>query len=139
MTRRPSEAIHVATSIIPVRWADLDLMNHVNNTVYFRYFEQARIDWVTALGLPLAFDAPAGMVIVHADCTFLRPVTYPAVCEVRVFIGKPGRSSIMHWYELRCSGDDALYATGSAKLVWIDKAAGRSIPLPEAVRRACSS
>ena len=61
--------IHI--SRIKIRWGDMDAFGHVNNTVYFRYMEQTRIDWLdTAEG---AADDGHGPVIVNAHCTFLRP------------------------------------------------------------------
>jgi acyl-CoA thioester hydrolase len=56
---------------IPIRWGDMDAMNHVNNTVYFRYLETCRIDWMRSIGcLPDA--AGEGPVIVNAFCNFYR-------------------------------------------------------------------
>lgn len=119
------------TAIIPVRWGDMDQYGHLNNTLYFRYFEQARIEWVEQMGFRTTPDQEEGLVIVHADCTFRIPVNYPATATVKVFVGQPGRSSVMNWYELRIEGDERLYATGSAKIVWMDNRSGKSRPLPQ--------
>ena len=138
MTQRPAHARKVLTTKIPVRWGDMDAMGHVNNTIYFRYFEQARVEWLEALGYRGVAGVSPSPVLVHADCNFLKPVTYPAVCEVTVYAGEPGRSSVTSWYELRLVGDETLYATGSGKMVWVDAATGRSTPLPDDLRRALS-
>ncbi|HZV54575.1 MAG TPA: thioesterase family protein [Rhodocyclaceae bacterium] len=122
------------TTRIPVRWGDMDAMGHVNNTVYFRYAEQSRIEWLEAIGLALDPTQEKAVVIVNASCTFLLPITYPATVEVRLFAGKPGRSSLPTYYEMRCVGDDTLYAEGAAKLVWFTPATGRSTDLPERLR-----
>ena len=132
------ERKHVLTARYPVRWGDMDAYGHVNNTVYFRYFEQIRVEWVEQLGFPVNPNEPSGAIIVNADCTFHAPVTYPATIEVRMFVGQPGRASLMTWYELYVEGDEQLYATGGAKLVWMDTASGRSTALPAAVREAAS-
>lgn len=124
------------TTRIPVRWGDLDRYGHVNNTLYFRYFEQARVEWVEQFGFPVAPDEAQGVVIVHADCTFLIPVNYPATVVVKVYAGRPGRSSVMNWYELYVEGDERLFASGSAKIVWVDNRSGASLPLPERLRAA---
>jgi acyl-CoA thioester hydrolase len=129
----PRLLLHTAT--IPVRWGDMDALGHVNNTVYFRYMEQARIEWLEGLGIVLlAAGATESAVIVNASCTFLIPVTYPATLEVRLLAGRPGRSSIPTYYELRCQGDERLVAEGAAKVIWVDPATGRSAPLPDHVR-----
>lgn len=129
----PRLLLHTAT--IPVRWGDMDALGHVNNTVYFRLMEQARIEWLEGLGIVLlAAGATESAVIVNASCTFLIPVTYPATLEVRLLAGRPGRSSIPTYYELRCQGDERLVAEGAAKVIWVDPATGRSAPLPDHVR-----
>ena len=126
----------VLTSIQPIRWGDMDAMGHVNNTVYFRYMEQARVEWLDALGLKTGVAEDEAPVIVNASCTFLLPLTYPGEVEVRLFAGKPGRSSLPTTYELRKVGDDALYAEGAAKVVWTRPASGKSAPLPERILAA---
>ncbi len=124
----------IFTTTIPIRWGDMDGMGHVNNTVYFRYMEQARIEWFDSLGYDTGQDVKEGPVIVNASCTFLVPFVYPGNVEVRLYAGLPGRSSLPTHYELRLAGDDKLYAQGDAKIVWIDPASGRSIPLPDNMR-----
>lgn len=124
----------IYTTILPIRWGDMDAMNHVNNTVYFRYMEQARIEWLETLGYGTGQHTEEGPVIVNASCTFLVPLTYPGQVEVRMFVGHPGRSSLPTHYELRLRGGEELYATGDAKMVWINPASGRSIPLPDNMR-----
>ena len=128
----PRTLLH--TTRIPVRWGDMDALGHVNNTVYFRYMEQARVEWLEALGLPIEPGRSEGVVIVNASCTFLVPVTYPATVEVQLFAGNPGRSSIPTFYRMFCLGEDTLYAEGDAKVIWINGVTGKSIPLPDRIR-----
>jgi acyl-CoA thioester hydrolase len=122
------------TTRIPVRWGDMDALGHVNNTVYFRYMEQARVEWLDTLGLAVEPGREEGVVIVSASCTFLVPVTYPATVEVQLFAGHPGRSSIPTYYRMYCVGEETLYAEGEAKVVWISGVTGKSTPLPESIR-----
>jgi acyl-CoA thioester hydrolase len=122
------------TTHISVRWGDMDAMGHVNNTVYFRYAEQSRIEWLESMGFFLDAGRDEAAVIVNASCTFLVPITYPATVEVRLYAGKPGRSSVPTFYEMRCVGSDTLYAEGAAKVVWFNPATGKSTPLPERIR-----
>lgn len=124
----------VHTVTIPIRWGDMDALGHVNNTVYFRYMEQARIEWLSMLGC-LPDDRGFGPVIVNAHCTFKKPLKYPGQVEVCTYIGGAGRSSFETMQEMRCVGDGyALYAEGGAKVVWVDPAAEKSVPLPEAIK-----
>lgn len=119
---------------MPVRWGDMDAMGHVNNTVYFRYMEQTRIEWLETFDYGVTHAQDEAVVIVNASCTFLVPIAYPAVVEVRMYVGKPGRTSLPTYYEIRCEGEDVLYAEGAAKLVWFLPASGKSAPLPERIR-----
>lgn len=127
--------ILVHTSRISVRWGDMDALGHVNNTVYFRFAEQTRIEWLETLGINDFVNTDSGPVIINASCTFLKPITYPAIVNVAMKIGKPGRSSLPTYFEIRCSGDDTtLYAEGAAKIVWWNPRNGNSQLLPDSIR-----
>ena len=118
---------------IPIRWGDMDAYSHVNNTIYFRYAEQARCEWLEAIGCTVA---PIGVapVIINASCTFLKPLSHPGTVEVRMLAGEPGRSSLETFYEMRLVGNDELYCEGAAKVVWMDSETGRSAPIPDDIR-----
>jgi acyl-CoA thioester hydrolase len=115
----------------------MDMMGHVNNTVYFRYIESARIAWLEEVG---GVPDPAGIgpVIVNAHCSFLKQLKYPGDIEVSTYVGPPGRSSFEVSHEIRLVGPDgqagAIHAEGGAKVVWVDIAAEKSVPLPDVVR-----
>lgn len=125
----------IHTTQIPIRWGDMDAYGHVNNTIYFRYMEQARCEWLEAMDIGVGVG-DSGPVIVNASCTFLIPLTYPGTVEVRTFVGEPGRSSIPTHVEMRIVGDERIYAEGAAKVVWMDTRTGKSMPLPDKVRAA---
>ena len=118
---------------IPIRWGDMDAYGHVNNTVYFRFMEQARVEWIEALQVPVR-PGGAGPVIINASCTFLIPMNYPGMVEVRTFVGAIGRSSCQTYVEMRIEGDERIFAEGAAKVVWMDTQTGKSVPLPDHVR-----
>ena len=118
---------------IPIRWGDMDAYGHVNNTVYFRYAEQARCEWLEMLGYKVGPEGIAP-VIINASCTFFVPMNYPGIVELQMFAGSPGRSSLETYYEMRLVGDDTLYCEGAAKVVWMDSATGRSAPVPDLIR-----
>ena len=119
---------------IPIRWGDMDAMGHVNNTIYFRYLEIVRIEWLHQLG-----GAPdpqgIGPVIVNAFCNFIRQLEYPGEILARHYVGNPGRASFDTFITLeRTDEPGVLYATGGATTVWVDFPAKKSLPLPEKVR-----
>ncbi len=121
---------------VPIRWGDMDAQGHVNNTIYFRYMEQARIEWLESLHEPIGDMKGLGCVIVNASCTFLLPLCYPGVIDVRMFIDTPGRSSLDSHYEMWMN--DRKYAEGSARIVWIDRRTQRPKPLPERLLAICA-
>ena len=129
----------IYTARIPVRWGDMDAYGHVNNTVYFRFFEQARCEWIEHMGFRVSPEESTGPVIINASCTFFAPVNYPATVIIKMYAGDPGRSSVMTWYELFIEGEDRLYAEGAAKTVWMDMRSGKSAPLPDKVRALCDT
>ena len=121
---------------MPIRWGDMDAMGHVNNTVYFRYFEQARIDWFVELGAPADPIHPFGPVIVNAHCAFLRQLRYPGEIEIATYVGAIGRSSFETIQEIcRVDQPDVIAASGGAKVVWIDYQREKSVVLPDHLRR----
>jgi acyl-CoA thioester hydrolase len=118
---------------IPVRWGDMDAFGHVNNTIYFRYIEEARFQWMLAAGIPIGGDNYP--VVVQVGATFLRPVFHPETIRVDCYISQPGRSSFMVDYKLYTSADPHNpTAECFSKVVWVDSRTGHSTPLPEKVR-----
>ncbi|HEY4068412.1 MAG TPA: thioesterase family protein [Burkholderiaceae bacterium] len=121
--------------VIPIRWGDMDAMGHVNNTVYFRYFETVRLDWCHQIGATPDANG-VGPVIVNAFCNFIKQLAYPGDVIAKHYVANPGRTSFDTYVTLeRTDAPGLLYATGGAKMVWIDYVAEKSVPLPEAVRR----
>lgn len=130
MTKGPRLLVH--TSFQNIRWGDMDALGHVNNIVYFRYMEQARIEWADGLEPECgAHGGGTGPVIVNASCTFAAPLVYPGDLEVRMYLGDPGRTSVGSFYEIWHDGRK--FADGAAKIVWIDLASGRPVVLPDRI------
>lgn len=120
--------------VIPIRWGDMDAMGHVNNTVYFRYMEVVRLDWLFRIG---ASPDPTGIgpVIVNAFCTFIRQLEFPGDVLARHYVANPGRSSFDTFITLeRTDEPGVVYAEGGATTVWTDHRTRRSVPLPDEVR-----
>ena len=119
---------------IPMRWGDMDTMGYINNSTYFRFLEQARIEWYTELGR-VRENGGLEVVVVNTHCTFFRPLAYPGTVEVRTYAGSPGRSSFEITQEIRRNDDpETIYAAGGAKVVWVDQQMGKSVPLPDEIR-----
>lgn len=130
----PEHYVLVHRMHMPIRWGDMDAMGHVNNTVYFRYLEQARIAWFEALGCP-PDPAGTGPVIINAHCTFLKQLRYPGDIEVTTHVGDFGRSSFQTLHQIRrVDSPEVLAAEGGSKVVWVDQRVEKSSPLPLEMR-----
>ncbi len=118
---------------IPLRWGDMDAFGHVNNTLYLRYCEEARFQWLAHAGIELS--ANCYPVIVTASCTFKRPLVYPETVRVDCYAADPGNSSFMAYYRIYTGAEpkDPAAEAGS-KIVWLD-GEGKSRPLPDKVRQ----
>ncbi len=130
----PENFVLVHRMHMPIRWGDMDAMGHVNNTVYFRYLEQARIVWFEALGCP-PDPVGTGPVIINAHCTFLKQLRYPGDIEVTTHVGDFGRSSFQTLHQIRrVDSPEVLAAEGGSKVVWVDQRVEKSSPLPPEMR-----
>ena len=119
---------------IPIRWGDMDAMNHVNNTLYFRYLESLRIEWFRSIGC-IPSECDQGPVIVNAFCSFIRQLEYPGEVFARQYVGHIGRSTISTFAILERTDDPGVhYAEGGAKVVWTDFKRKKSVPVPQAIR-----
>ena len=119
---------------MPIRWGDMDAMGHVNNTIYFRYMEVVRLEWLFKIGASLQ---PHGFspVIVNAFCNFIRQIAYPGDILAKHYVANPGRSSFDTFITLEHSDTPGVIcAEGGATTVWTDFKAQKSAPMPPWLR-----
>jgi acyl-CoA thioester hydrolase len=134
----PADKRQVHQMVIPIRWGDMDAMGHVNNTIYFRYLETIRIEWLARVG-GQPDPQGTGPVIVNAFCSFLRQLEFPGEVLATLFVSNPGRSSFDTWITLeRVDQPGVVSAEGGATVVWVNFPSGKSVSLPEALRRQLS-
>ncbi len=127
----PEGARRVHELVMPLRWGDMDAMGHVNNTLYFRYMEVCRLDWIFSVGVDPKLST-AGPVIINAFCNFLRQLEFPGDIRVTMSVANPGRSSFDTFHTIeRVDEPGVVYAEGGARTVWTDYAARRSAPMPD--------
>ncbi len=130
----PAEKKLVHEMLIPIRWGDMDAMGHVNNTLYFRYMEVARIAWLHSIGGP-PDPQGCGPVIVNAFCSFIRQLEFPGEVRLKHYAANPGRSSFDTYVTMERSDDPGtVYAEGGATTVWTDFRAQKSAPMPDWLR-----
>jgi len=118
---------------VQVRFRDLDPMNHVNNSVYLTYFEIARIAYFQLLtGSSDLRDLD--MILAEATCTYRSPATLDERLDVWIKATWLKRSSFAFEYRIAERSSGRLVATGRTVQVMYDYAAGRSMPIPPALR-----
>lgn len=121
---------------IPVAWGELDAFGHVNNTVYFRYFESARIACFDALDyLTLMRNTGVGPILASTDCRFRIPLTYPDRLRVGTRITAVGADEFTMGYAVQSEHHSRLAAEGSARVVSFDYEERRKAPLQPELRK----
>ena len=120
-----------------VAWRDLDALQHVNNAVYFSYFESARVEHLSALH---AYDNPdtrkTGTVVASTQCRFRIPLTYPDKLIVGSRVMDLGTDRFTMEYAIHSQQHDRIAAEGSAVVVSVTLHDGRKTPVPNRMRAA---
>lgn len=130
---RPREAYRTFRAI-PTRWADNDVYGHVNNTVYYAWFDTAVNAHLIEQG---ALDIHAGDVIglvVETGCRYARSVAFPEVVETGLRVARLGTSSVRYEIGLFAGDDPAPVAEGFFIHVYVDRATRRPTALPATLR-----
>ena len=116
---------HIFECVIPVRWGDLDALNHVNNAVYLRYVEEARALLYMRAGFPVPGAREA--VLAHVSCDFLKPLKYPGTAVIRLEFKRLGRSSMEYDFSIERQDEPGVsYARGKNITVNTDADTGKS-------------
>ena len=120
---------------IPVAWGDMDAFQHVNNVVYFRYFESARITYLERLGVADFMNTSGIGPILHSvNCRFRIPVTYPDTVHVGVRVTQMGSDRFVMDQCLVSQQYQKIAAQGDAVTVTYDYAQATKAPLPALIR-----
>ena len=124
---------------ITTRWHDNDIYGHVNNVIYYSYFDTA----ANALLIQkAAFDihhSPIIGLVVNSSCHFLQELTYPEIIEVGVAIEKIGNSSLSYKLAIFKQGQDQASAQGHFVHVFVNRQSKKSTPIPQQMRDALSA
>ena len=127
-------ALYPVTFSLRVAWGDMDAFQHVNNTVYFRYFESARIAYLEQLQLPDFMSGRGVGPILHSiNCRFRRPVTYPDMVIVGVRVTHMGVDRFVMEHTLVSQQHRKIAAQGEALTVTYDYDQLCKAPLPRLV------
>jgi len=122
---------------LEVEWGDQDSFGHVNNTVYLKWCETARVVYLERTGMwPLIKNQGRGPIVASIACDFRRPVVFPDTVLVGARVSKIGRSSFRMEHSVVSVSQNAVVAESHSTLVFIEYEMGKSLPLPAEIRRA---
>jgi len=121
---------------ITTRWADNDAYGHINNVVYYSYFDTVVNAFLIEHGLLEIGKSPAIGLVVETSCRYFSSLAYPDVVHAGLRVAKLGGSSVR--YEIGIFGNDEplTAARGHFVHVYVDAATRRPVPLPEPLRAA---
>jgi acyl-CoA thioester hydrolase len=121
---------------IATRWEDNDSYGHVNNVVYYSYFDTVVNEHLIREGGLDIRDGPAIGLVVETGCSFHRPLSFPCVIDAGLRVAKLGNSSVRYEIALFAAGEPDAAATGHFVHVWVQRATGRPTSVPAAIRTA---
>ena len=120
---------------VPVAWGEMDAFQHVNNVVYFRYFESARIAYFDAIAVMKVMEATGvGPILAETRCRYRIPLTFPDNLIVGARVSSLAPKGFMMQYAVASRRHGQLAAEGDGRIVTIDYARGGKVHLPKAVR-----
>ncbi len=121
-------------SSLPTRWGDNDAYGHVNNVIYYAYFDTAVNRFLIEHGvLDIARSGTVGLVV-ETRCTYFASLAFPDTVHVGLKVTQMGRSSVRYEIAVFRNEDDRAAAVGQFVHVYVDRASQRPVPVPDAVR-----
>ncbi|MFA6021049.1 MAG: thioesterase family protein [Rhodospirillales bacterium] len=123
---------------IPTRWSDNDMFGHINNVLYYRYYEAVILKFLAEKAGFHGFDEPVLVFAAESQCRFLKPLSYPGNIVATLCIEHLGRTSVRYGLGLFEEGAVEAAATGHWVHVFVDRASQRPVPIPEHFRHVFS-
>jgi acyl-CoA thioester hydrolase len=133
---RPGRAEYRAFTAISTRWSDNDIYGHVNNAVYYLWFDTAVNQYLIRAG---ALDIHGGTTIglvVETGCAYFAPTAFPDTINAGIRVDHIGTSSVRYAVGLFRNDDTDAAAGGHFTHVYVDRETRRPVPLPDALRTA---
>ena len=122
------------TLVVPVAWGEMDAMRHVNNIVYFRWFESVRFAYFERIALPSLSGGAVSAILASASCRYKAPIAYPDTIEVGGRVTALEEHAFVMRYAVWSRGLERLAAEGEGRVVTYDYAARAKVPLPPDLR-----
>lgn len=121
------------------RWADNDAYGHVNNTIFYQWFDSAVNGWLVEQGLLDIQDGNPIALVVETRCAYFAPLKFPQNVEVGLGVAELGRSSVRYRIGVFADGGPTAAAQGEFVHVLVDRGSRRAVEMPENWRRALES
>ena len=121
---------------LPTRWTDNDIYGHVNNALYYAFFDTAINEYLIAVGRLDINNGPVIAFAVESQCQYLRPLAFPGVIDVGLRVGKLGNSSVRYELAVFKQGEPFAAAAGYFVHVFVDRVTQRPVPMPASIRSA---
>lgn len=124
-----------AVATLPVQWGDQDLFGHVNNTVYFRWFETSRVEYWYKSGLhDLIEPLGLGPILASVTCDYKKQIRYPDTIRVSAKIQKMGHSSVTLGHTVFSESQNSIAATGKSVIVMFNYEKQHPVPIDGQIR-----
>lgn len=121
---------------VQTRWMDNDAYGHVNNVVYYSWFDTLVNGHLVELGLLDPKSSPAIGLVAETGCTYHESVAFPEALEGALAVERIGRSSVRYRLGIFREGAELAAAQGHFVHVYVDRATSRPVEIPDGVRRA---
>lgn len=120
---------------LPLQWGDQDAFGHVNNVVYFRWFESVRVIYLDRMGLDhLMSDTGVGPILASITCNYRRQLNYPDRIHIGARVTHLGNSSLKMEHAVYSESLGAIAAEGESVIVTFDYRAQKSVRIPDSIR-----
>jgi acyl-CoA thioester hydrolase len=123
---------------LQTRWMDNDAYGHVNNVVYYAYFDTAITGFLIKRGVLDYQKSPAFGIAVETHCQFFKELSFPEEIDAGLRVARLGRSSVKYEIALYRKDDPEAAAFGYFVHVYVDRASRRPVPVPDAARALLS-
>lgn len=134
MAERPARDAYPWFTTIATRWADNDVYGHVNNVVYYAFFDTAVNRYLIESGVLDIHDGDSIGLVVETSCRYHEPVAFPEAVDVGVRVVRIGNSSVVYEVGVFRDGAEAAAADGRFVHVYVDRVTRRPKPLAPAMR-----
>jgi len=133
---RQRRADYVYFQTMTTRWMDNDAYQHINNAVYYSFFDTVANNYLMEAGVLDIRTSPVIGFIVASSCNYRKPIAYPAKVDAAFRVNRIGTSSVEYGVAVFAEGDDEPAAFGTFTHAFVDRASGKSVPIPETTRAA---